>query len=140
MKPESVTSYPNTPSIAEVQAQFDNWRKTRRKRGKIPDQLWEAAVELAGLHGISKVASVLRLNYDRLKKRFEKASLPAKQNHDASVFPFIELTPIPGDRFDNCVIDLKRPDGSWMHIQLRDASSAPHLSALVQTFTGRHGA
>ena len=140
MKPESVTSFALTPSIAEIQAQFDDWRKTRCKRGKIPAQLWTAAVKLAGLHGISKVSSALRLNYYRLKKGLEKASLPAKQSHDASVFPFIELRPIPADRCDNCVIDLKRPDGSSMHIRLKDACSAPHLSPLVQTFAGRHGA
>ena len=139
MESESVTSYSLTPSIAEVQAQFDDWRKTRCKRTKIPDQLWEAAVELAGLHGISKVSSALRLNYFRLKKRLEKASLPEKQNHDESVFPFIELRPMPGDRCDNCVIDVKRPDGNWMHVRLQDASSAPHLSLLVQAFIGSNG-
>jgi hypothetical protein len=133
---ESCSAVSSKPSIAEVQAQFDDWRNSRRKRGRIPNELWIQAIELARIYGISQVSSSLRLNYIRLKERLEKALLPAKQNHDAPLFSFVELQHIPNDRSDNCVIDLKRPDGNCMHIRLQDACSASHLTQLIQTFIG----
>lgn len=133
---ESMKSSPSNPSIVEVQARFDEWRRNRRKREPIPEELWTVAVELARIYGISKVSSSLRVNYLSLKKRLEDALLPAKQNDDASLFPFIELRPMPSDCCDNCVIDLKRSDGNCMHIRLQDACSASHLIPLIQTFIG----
>ena len=123
------------PSIAKVQDKFDEWRRTRPKREQIPNELWTEAVELARIHGISKVSSTLRLNYSKLKKQFKNDSFPAKHCHDA-LLPFIELQAMPGNCSDNCIIDLKRPDGNCMTIQLQNACSALHLTQVIQTFIG----
>ena len=123
------------PSIAKVQDRFDEWRRNRPKREQIPNELWAEAVELARIHGISKVSSTLRLNYSKLKKQIKNASFPVKHCHD-TLLPFIELQTIPGNCGDNCVIDLKRPDGNCMTIQLQNACSASHLIQVIQTFIG----
>lgn len=59
--------------------QFERWRRTRRKRTPIPQRLWDAAVKLAELYGISVVANALRLNHTDLKKRVEAVSHPPVQ-------------------------------------------------------------
>ena len=121
------------PSISDVQARFDDWRRNRCKRGRIPKELWTEAVELARIHGISKVSTALHLNYTRLKKQLESDSLPAKQNHDTSRIGFIELQSMPSD---HCVIEFKRPDGNCMQIRLNNVCSASYLTPLVQVFIG----
>jgi hypothetical protein len=35
-----------TKQLENVIKQFDNWRASRKKRGRIPEHLWDAAVSL----------------------------------------------------------------------------------------------
>jgi len=60
---------PISEAIAQLQRQFDQFRSTQPRRTKLPAPLWQAAVELAGEHGIYSVAHPLRLDYVGLKKR-----------------------------------------------------------------------
>jgi hypothetical protein len=57
------------PTIEEVQEQFILWRSTRRCRGPVPEQLWEAAVRLAEDYSIGQICKVLGLNNRQLKRR-----------------------------------------------------------------------
>ena len=48
-------------AILQLQRQLDQFRSTRRRRTKLPESLWQAAVELARQHGVYSVAHPLRL-------------------------------------------------------------------------------
>jgi len=48
---------------------LDQFRSTQSQRTKLPEPLWQAAVELARQHGVYPVAHPLRLDYTRLKER-----------------------------------------------------------------------
>ena len=68
---------PPTPEpIVQLQRQLDQFRSTQPRRAKLPESLWEAAVELARQHGVYSVAQPLRLDYMGLKKP-GLANLPA---------------------------------------------------------------
>jgi hypothetical protein len=57
--------------IVEVDAlrsRFERWRRTRKSKTRIPDELWSAAVELARRHGINRTAAPLRLDGGKLKQ------------------------------------------------------------------------
>ena len=56
-------------AIAQVQLQLDQIRSTQPRGKKLPDSVWQAAVELAREHGVYSVAHHLRLDYAGLKKR-----------------------------------------------------------------------
>ena len=60
---------PIPESIAQLQRQLDQFRSTQPRRTKLPESLWQAAVELARQHGVYSVAHPLRLDYVGLKKR-----------------------------------------------------------------------
>ena len=65
--------------IVQLQRQLDQFRSTRPRRTKLPESLWQAAVELARQHGVYSVAHPLRLDYMGLKKRLgEPFQPPAK--------------------------------------------------------------
>jgi len=49
--------------IAQLQRQLDQFRRAQRHRTKIPEGLWQAAVDLARHHGLYAVALPLRLDY-----------------------------------------------------------------------------
>ena len=60
---------PIPEAISQLQRQLDQFRSTQPRRTKLPESLWQAAVELARQHGIYPVAHPLRLDYMGLKKR-----------------------------------------------------------------------
>ena len=54
---------PIPEAIVQLQRQLDQFRSTQPQRTKLPEPLWQAAVELARQHGIYPVAHPLRLDY-----------------------------------------------------------------------------
>jgi len=74
---------PIPEAIVQLQRQLDQFRSTQPQRTKLPEPLWQAAVELARQHGIYAVAHPLRLDYMGLKRRL--GGVPAIR-HKASNF------------------------------------------------------
>src|ERR1700675_633947 len=62
---------PSIPEpIVQLQRQLDQFRSTQPRRTKLPESLWQAAVELARQHGVYCVAHPLPLGYmGRMKRR-----------------------------------------------------------------------
>ena len=59
-----------TPSLETTKQQFQAWREGRRtRRDRIPQHLWQAAVNLCEKHSINHVSRQLRLGFSELKKR-----------------------------------------------------------------------
>ena len=83
------TTVPIPEAIVQLQRQFDQFRSTQPRRTKLPESLWEAAVELAREHGIYSVAHPLRLDYMGLKKRIGGISAIRRRSTKAATF--IEL-------------------------------------------------
>ncbi len=111
----------NTPAIPEailqMQRQLEQFRSTQPRRTKLPESLWQAAVELARQYGVYPVAHPLRLDYTGLKKRLggipivrRKATKPA----------FVELIAPQ----EECVIEFESPSGNKMRVQWK--ASTPH--------------
>src|SRR5262245_59775040 len=48
---------------------LEAWRATPTRGRRIPEQLWQAAAELARVHGLSATASALKHNYYDLQRR-----------------------------------------------------------------------
>jgi hypothetical protein len=63
------STLPIPEAIVQLQRQLDQFRSTQPRRTKLPEALWQAAVELARQCGISPVAHPLRLDYIGLKPR-----------------------------------------------------------------------
>src|SRR5215469_2719206 len=55
--------------IERARLSFAKWRKNRKKVTRIPDRLWDAAVDAARLHGVNPTAIALGLDYNHLKER-----------------------------------------------------------------------
>ena len=127
-----------TPSIPEailqLQRQLDQFRSTQPRRTKLPEPLWQAAVELARQHGIYPVAHPLRLDYMGLKKRLggipvlrRKATKPA----------FVELIAPHATPLES-VIEFESPSGGKMRIQWK-ASAPPDWVSLLRAWRETEG-
>ena len=58
-----------TTAIEKVKQRFETWREVREKRTKIPEELWQAAVELSSDYSLNEISQTLHINYSVLKER-----------------------------------------------------------------------
>lgn len=131
MKPSHIE---NPQSLLEnVQARFDHWRRTRRKREAIPEELWSAAAALTETYSLCRVARQMRLNPDSLKRKINQQE-PSPRKDIVNASSFIEIPLIPTGHTASCQVDILRPDGSRMQIRL--PREGTELSALVRAFLG----
>jgi hypothetical protein len=91
---------------------------------------------LAGRFGLSPTATALKLDYYALKRRLETIT-PIPQLSAASPEPpaFVELQPAALGGPPEWVIDLEKPGGCRMRIQVR-GSTSPDLEVLGRCFWG----
>src|SRR5437588_12561070 len=109
---------PIPEAIAQLQRQFDQFRSTQPRRMKLPESLWQAAVELARQHGVYSVAHPLRLDYVGLKKRLGGASTRRRKATKPACVELIGPNRAP---LDECVIDLESSGASKMRILCKTA-------------------
>jgi hypothetical protein len=116
--------------IAQLQRRFDEFRSLRPHRAKLPETLWESAVELARQHGLYSVAHPLRLDYVQLKKRLGVVSDVLKK---AAKPTFVELVAAHPATMSECVVEFETSIGSKMRIQWK-GSSTPDWASLLRAW------
>jgi hypothetical protein len=115
-------------AIVQLQRQFDQFRSTQPVRTKLPEPLWQAAVELAREHGIYSVAHPLRLDYVGLKKRL--GEIHTIRHRPTKAAAFIELTAPQATGQHECAIDFEGLSGRKMRIQWKSSAPPDWISLL----------
>ena len=114
---EKITPRRARPTLEEVRHGFEMWRKDRRSRGPIPEDLWRAAVEQCESHSVYKVSRALRVNFTDLRSRVEKVRERAVSAGEAIGFVELDI----GARilpFDY-VVEMESSNGSKMRMYLK---------------------
>ncbi len=109
-------SLPAAADLAQTAAAFAHWRNSTSQGARIPKELWSRAVGLAARHGVSKVATTLRLDYTGLKRRLTARTAPAPVPTTAPP-PFVEMLlglPASGP---GCVLTLSDARGRSLRIE-----------------------
>jgi hypothetical protein len=127
MKREST---PVPEAIVQLQRQLEQIRSTQPSRSRLPESVWDAAVELAREHGIYRVAHALRLDYVGLKKRLN--GMPSRRPN-ASRTAFVELVTPPATVLPECVIEFEFASGGKMRIQWK-AAAPPDWTSLLRAW------
>ena len=112
---------PIPEAIVQLQRQLDQFRSTQPRRTKLPESLWQAAVELARQHGVYPVAHPLRLDYMGLKKRL--GGVPTRRRK-ASKPTFVELIAPHAAPLAECVIEFECPEWPQNAHPVEGASAA----------------
>ena len=118
-----------------MQRQLDQFRSTQPRRTKLPEPLWQAAVELARQHGIYPVAHPLRLDYMGLKRRLGGVPILRRK---ASKPTFVELTTPQVVPLAEYAIDFESPSGRKMRIQWK-AAAPPDRVGLLRAWREMEG-
>jgi transposase-like protein len=116
--------------VQKIYRRFERWRSSHQGRLPIPKALWASAAEVAREHGVFRTATILRLEYAKLK-RMTKSAAPVKRR-TASPAEFLELVAPQvapsGPGLTECVIELEGPRGK-MRVQWK-GGAAPDLAGL----------
>jgi len=121
---------PIPEAIVQLQRQLDQFRSKQPHRARLPEALWQAAVELARQHGVYPVAHPLRLDYMGLKKRLGEVPVVRRK---AAAPAFVELIATRPATVPECVIEFESSAGSKMRIQWKN-SSAPDWASLLRAW------
>ena len=126
------SAVPIPEPIVQLQRQLDQFRDAQPHRAKIPESLWQAAVELARQHGLYAVAHPLRLDYVGLKRRLEGVTKLEKKKKKVASPGFVELI-ASHPAAAECVIEFESKSGGKMRIQWK-GSGAPDWASLLRAW------
>ena len=137
--------------LRKLQERLERWRRTHVVGSRLPDELWAAAVEMAGVYGLNRTAKTLRLDYNSLRKRVGGQSHVAVHAADQSkscVLKSGDLQKSGGVRFVElanssgvgvsvggceCSVEWEDAAGSKMRVHLK-GTAMPDLAALSRSF------
>lgn len=132
-QPEQPKAFPLPPDIEAVRQRIEEWRRTRERRTRMPEDLWQAAVALVEEHGMWRVSRALRVRYEGLKSRKSPPEAgPGRE--DAS--GFVDLTSVLGSSRSEraaTMVELSRPDGARLSLRF-DGGDGVDLQSLVRAF------
>lgn len=122
----------NGQALTVLQRRFRVWRSRGPHRRRIPEELWQAAVDAAREHGLWRASRGLRLDYYSLKRRLGScAPAPEAESVEFVEIPRKVLSTGPG-----CVLELQDPKGLRLRVELRDAAGAEGLARALWSQRG----
>jgi hypothetical protein len=131
-------SLPIPEPIMQLQRQLAQFRSAHARRSKLPETLWQAAVELAREHGVYAVAHPLRLDYVGLKKRLGGDQAAGRKTKPTSKPAFVELVPPHRSLPEECMIEFESARGGKMRIQWK-ATVPPDWASLLRAWRETEG-
>ena len=125
-------------TMDEVRKQIEHWRKTRPRRCRMPEHLWQSAIGLAQAQGIYAVSQGLHISYDRLKAHVDAAGKGGKirgvqRRQEAQ---FVELMPAMAVSSppDATVMELVGVGGNRLIVRVAGAAGADVVALIRQLY------
>ena len=136
-----------TAQLEVLCGRVEHWRAHRDGgRSMVPEELWNAAVEVARVEGVHATSKALRFNYYSLKDRLVRADSAAltrrKPDRDARAtfvevqMPALPLAPRESAVNDKTVVELVGTGGARMRIDVTGTSRVD-VVGLAQAFWSR---
>jgi hypothetical protein len=116
-------------SLSHLSQRFVAWRNKRVKGERIPASLWNAAVQMAEVHGVNHTARTLQLDYYSLKKRMGNASNGLARS------AFVELPASVLPAANECLIEWEDRAGGRMRMHVK-GPYVPDVIAMSRCFWG----
>ena len=115
--------------LLQLSQRLEEWRSANPARTRLPEPIWEAAVEMAQRHGLHCTTKALRMDYTRLKKRLPAGTQPPRPAPPA----FLELLASPTIGPVECVVELESASG---RIRVSMKGAALDWSSLLHAWRG----
>ena len=113
--------------LTKVQRQLTRWRADHAAPTPIPSKIWDSAVELSSILGLSLVARELRLDYSSLRKRVQKSN-------QAPTFVEVLRPNVPSNSLGRCVLKCDSAEGKRLTLQLNNPGPS-ELATLLREWS-----
>ncbi len=120
------------PTVEEVQRLFKEWRRNKKRRERIPEELWKAAISLTKQYSAHQISRHLHLNHSAVRDHI-RAENPAEVIREKEA-AFIEFDVIQAAIGSNCVIEIEKRGGAKMRMSFKCSSS--DMAGLAKTLWG----
>ena len=117
--------------LIKARSRMEAWRNRRERGSRIPAHLWALAVDLARVHGASRTATALGLDYYGLKRRLNNQS----SSPTSSSAAFVEL-PAPPSVAKQCQAELTNGSGAVMRLHLSGYEAADLATLVSRLWSG----
>lgn len=119
--------------LIRAREHVDRWRGNGGGQGqRMPEELWQEAVEVAREEGLYATSRALRVDYSRLKERLSTTRLGSAGDGQKPAFMELDLGELHSG--GKAVVELSDRDGSRMRIEV---VAAVDVMGLVRTFWSR---
>ena len=118
--------------VEKARKKFVAWRRSRKSRSRIPEQLGASAVVAAREVGVNQACKALRLDYYALKKR---VAAPAEVPSREASRSFVEFDSGVPSLFTEWAVEMDNGSGARMRVAARSVDG-PDVVALSRTFFG----
>ena len=116
--------------VWELARRVSRWQRRRVGRARMPEDLWEAALDLACEWGPYRTAHALGLSYSTLKRRLESRE-PESEAEEAAGPAFVEvLSPLVAGRTMGCVLELEGSGGIRIRVEVKDLATQDLVALL----------
>lgn len=117
----------SNPEVLHLRHELSHWRSENKAPKRIPEGIWQRAVQLAQQHGTGLVARTLKLDYGCLKRRIVGPNL-VKSSPEQDFFELFSTSSPP---IQGCVIHLAGPRGGQARLELAQCSPSG-LATLIR--------
>jgi len=122
-----------TTALLDLQQQFTAWRESGRVGKRIPEELWDAATDMARQVGVNRVSKAAALDYSKLKRRLNGNDI-TQTNKPSAATGFVQLPMDALVSTPQCVIEFAGHHGlQTMHLSGYDTAT---IVALAQHLAG----
>ena len=127
--------------LEALRQRFQEFRKANRPRTRLPEELWNAAAEIAGRRGVGLTVRTLRLDVNNLKRRMGQPVAPAgrrprrQKTPAAAPAKFVEFV-VPASAASSCVVEVESARGGKLRMELKGLGTS-EIAQLLQAFAGR---
>jgi len=119
--------------LEEVKRRFDAWRREHRWLGRVPNELWRMAGEVAAVHGVEATAERLSLDPSRLDAWLPRNSMAATA---AEAPAFVELPSLIMGPPAECALELEDASGRKLRILLKGSATTQALAISQMLWRG----
>jgi hypothetical protein len=111
--------------LALAERGFEQWRRSREGRERIPERLWRMAIDVAAVCGVSATARRLRLNTTILKQRVQVVADDQAREDGPG---FVELPFLGATHVAECILEAEDAAGTKLRIHLKAGATAQAVS------------
>ena len=119
--------------LNELRKRVDTWREQQVKRRRIPEELWDAAAQVAKIDGVWLTARETRFNYDKLLKLTLAQSSKLAATFVELPVSMMQPSHVPTIESSRAVIEMVGARGDRMRV---DVGGGVDVVGLTQAFWG----